>query len=117
MKSRVWIQTRLCNTGKLFHFLLAVDTAVDVVFSVHQLGNVGQFLLGGGDATGVGAMELVHIQLIRQVNHLDGIFGFFQKLQNQSHPHVLTVEGLTEVGSPGIIVHLNADLVDPGQGM
>ena len=48
----------------------------------------------------------------------DGVFlRLFQKLQDQGHAHVLAVEGLAEIGGPGVVIHLYADLIDPGQGV
>ena len=95
--------------------MLAVDAAVDTCGFVRQAEDLGQLLLGGGDAPGVAADQVV-AQLAPD-GLPGGIFlGLLQELEDQGHAHVFAVESLAEVGGSGVVVHGHADLVDPGQG-
>ena len=100
----------------LFRDMLAVDAAVDTGCLVGQAENLGEFLLGGGDAAGVAAHQVVAKLAF------DGLPGgillcFLQEHEDQGHAHVFSVEGLAEVGGPRVIIHADADFVDPGQGV
>ena len=98
----------------MLYLLLAVDAAV-CAFG-HFCGLL-ELLLGLADALGIAADLVIHPAV-----GVDGFpdrigLGLFQQLQNQRHAHIFAVEGLAEIGGAGIVVHLHADLIDPGQGM
>ena len=105
---------RLHREDYFLHLLLAVDAAIS---ALGHLGGHGQLLLGLADALGIVTNLVIHPAI-----GVDGfpqgiLLGFVQKLQNQRHAHQLAVVGLTEISGTGIIVHLDGDLVDAGQGM
>ena len=105
---------RFHREDHFLYFLLAVHAAVS---TFGHFGGLLQLLLILADALGIAANLVIH-PTIGVDGFANGILlGFFQKLQNQGHTHQLAVVGLTEIGGTGIIVHLDGDLVDTGQGM
>ena len=96
--------------------LFAINATVDAVFNVSTLKDVVELLLGSGNTSGVGTLELVD-------NELRALFGAvifiraLEQLQNERHTDILCVERLLEIASSRILVYLGADLINSGQRM
>ena len=78
---------------------------MDVRGLVGAAEQLGQLLLGLGDALGIAADTVVF-----QTGRVDGFFcgipgGFVQKLQDERHAHVLAVQRLTEIGGSRVVLH------------
>ena len=87
--------------------LLAVNAA-ETVFGMFC--NLRQLLLHSADALGIAAYFSIY-QVGSFTLFLNGVLGLLQKLQDEGHTHIFAVESLTEIGCPGIIIHLDADLI------
>ena len=92
--------------------LIAVSATIDTVLFIYTAEHMRKLLLGRGDATGVGASDLV--RGYAGTNGI-GLILFRKKLEDQSHTDVSAVLRLLEIASAGVLVDFDGDLVDTRQ--